>query len=210
MIVFLPAKVSCHDNGILLRMLVVILSAPHAAVAVAAIERNSCVVALTHLKRQERQAVSRSKALEHVEQLSRDPAAAAVGPHGDICDISLVEHDLQARVADHTAAFIQRHKEGRKRVVQLLGKHIARPRHREAGALQLRHRVKMLARHRYDAYRHCLSTHLLCLQPVLAPVGLRDQRHGQPHHALHLLGQEPRGLLRHHLRTLDDQFVVHL
>ena len=44
-------------------------------------------------------------------------------------------------------------------IVRLLGKRIARPRHSEAAALQLRHRVEVLRFHRYDPHRHDLSVH---------------------------------------------------
>ena len=80
----------------------------------------------------------------------------------------------------------------------------------EAGALQLRHRVEVFRFHRHDPHRHGSLLHLLRLQPVFAPVDLRHQRHGEVHHALHLLGEKPRHLLRHCLGTLDDQLVVYL
>ena len=93
-------------------MLIVIPAASHAAVAVLSVERDGGVVARAHLEREKREVIALGKALEHIEQLPRDAAAAAVGPHGDIRDVALVEHDLQARVADHAVIFVQRNKKG--------------------------------------------------------------------------------------------------
>ena len=191
-------------------MLIVIPAASHAAVAVLPVERDSGVVARAHLEREKREVIALGKALEHIEQLPRHAAAAAVGPHGDVRNVALVEHDLQARIADHALLFVERHQKGRERVVQLLGERIARPRHGEAGPLQLRHRVEMLGFHRNDTHRHSSLTHSLCLQPVFAPVRLGHQRHGEGHHALHLLGEQPRHPLRQLLGALDDQLVVDL
>ena len=90
-------------------MVVVVFAAAFAAEAAAAVQRDGGIVALAHLKRQERKAAALGEADKHVEKLPRHTAAAAVGADGHLGDAALVHDGEQPRVADDAAVFcIQR------------------------------------------------------------------------------------------------------
>ena len=103
--------------------------------------------------------IALGKVQEHLQQLASNTLAAALRPHGDVGDVALVQHHLQAGITHHPVIVIQRHQESGQQVVQLLRQHIPGPGGGEADALQLRHLVQMVRVHRHDAYMHPVLVH---------------------------------------------------
>ena len=99
-----------NDDGILLWMLIVVLSAANAAETTASVQSDGIIVGGTDLQRQEGQTVGLCKIQKNLQQLPCNALTAALRPHGHVGDVTLVHHHQQARIAQHLAALILRQK----------------------------------------------------------------------------------------------------